>query len=106
MRLHYINDWRYWLYSVLGLYAAAHALDVPWIIIKGISDYADCRKSGTDRWRSFASLMAASLTAHVLSDPVVFQDWPHYKETREYYNDLLVTGIFHLFLQLYPYNNT
>ena len=42
--------------------------------------------------------MAASLTAHVLSDPVVFQDWPHYKETREYYNDLLVTGIFHLFL--------
>ena len=100
MRPHYINDWRYWLYSVLGLYAAAHALDVPWIIIKGISDYADCRKSGTDRWRSFASLMAASLTAHVLSDPVVFQDWPHYKETREYYNDLLVTGIFHLFLQL------
>ena len=42
--------------------------------------------------------MAASLTAHVLSDPIVFQDWPHYKETREYYNDLLVTGIFHLFL--------
>ena len=78
-------------------------MNVPWIIIKGISDYADCRKSGTDRWRSFASLMAASLTAHVLSDPVVFQDWPHYKETREYYNDLLVTGIFHLlyFASLY-----
>ena len=106
MRPHYINDWRYWLYSVLGLYAAAHALDFPWIIIKGISDYADCRKSGSDRWRSFASLMAASLTAHVLSDPVVFQDWPHYKETREYYNDLLVSGIFHSSLQLYPYTNT
>ena len=50
--------------------------------------------------------MAASLTAHVLTDPVVFQDWPHYKETREYYNKLPVTGIFHLFLQLYPYTNT
>ena len=75
-------------------------MDVPWIIIKGISDYADCRKSGTDRWRSFASLMAASLTAHVLSDPVVFQDWHHYNETGEYYNKLPVTGIFHLFLHL------
>ena len=22
--------------------------------------------------------MAASLTAHILSDPIVFQSWPHY----------------------------
>ena len=82
---------------------AAHALDVPWIIIKGISDYVDCRKSDTDRWRSFASLMAVSLTAHILSDPVVFQDWPHFKETREYYKKLPVTGIFHFF---YTFNLT
>ena len=44
--------------------------------------------------------MAASVTTHVLSDPVVFQDWPHYNETGEYYNKLPVTGIFHLFLHL------
>ena len=44
--------------------------------------------------------MAASLTAHILSDPVVFQDWPHYNEKGEYYNKLPVTGIFHLFLHL------
>ena len=44
--------------------------------------------------------MAASLTAHILSDPVVFQDWPHFKETREYYKKLPVTGIFHFFTPL------
>ena len=44
--------------------------------------------------------MAASLTAHILSDPVVFQDWAHYNDTGEYYNELPVTGIFHLFLHL------
>ena len=44
--------------------------------------------------------MAASLTAHILSDPVVFQDWPHYNDTGEYYNELPVTEIFHLFLHL------
>ena len=44
--------------------------------------------------------MAASLTAHILNDPVVFQDWHHYNETGEYYNKLPVTGIFHLFLHL------
>ena len=27
--------------------------------------------------------MAASLTAHILSDAAVFQDWPHYKSTSE-----------------------
>ena len=44
--------------------------------------------------------MAASLTAHILSDPVVFQDWPHYNEKGEYYNKLPFTGIFHLFLPI------
>jgi len=61
-----------------GLYAAAHDLDVEWVVIKGVSDLADGKKSETDSWRPFASTMAASLTAHILSDAIVFEDWPHY----------------------------
>ena len=75
-------------HSNLGLHAAAHDLDIPWIIIKGISDYKDGRKSGTDCWKKFASLMAASLTVHILNDPEVFRDWSHYTETGEYYDKL------------------
>ena len=86
------------VHSNLGLHAAAHDLDIPWIIIKGISDYKDGRKSGTDCWKKFASLMAASLTVHILSDPMVFRNWPHYTEKSEYYNKLPATGICHLFL--------
>lgn len=56
----------------------AQSLEVEWIVIKGVSDYADGQKSKTDSWRPFASLMAASLTAHMLSDSAVFKDWPHY----------------------------
>ena len=76
------------LKSIVGLHAAAHDLDIPWIIIKGISDYKDGRKSGTDCWKKFASLMAASLTVHILSDPMVFRDWPHYTEKSEYLRHL------------------
>ena len=82
--------------SIVGLHAAAHDLDIPWIIIKGISEYKDGRKSGTDCWKKFASLMAASLTVHILSDPMVFRDSPHYTETSKYYNKLPATGICHL----------
>ena len=58
---------------------AAHDLDIEWIVIKGVSDFADGKKSDTDSWRPFASLMAASLVANMLSDPIVFRNWPHYK---------------------------
>lgn len=68
-----------------GLYAAAHKRDVEWIIIKGVSEYADDSKSDKTSWREFASLMAASLTAHILSDAAVFQDWPHYKSASKYF---------------------
>ncbi|CAH3160544.1 unnamed protein product, partial [Porites lobata] len=60
-----------------GVYAAAHDLDIEWIVIKGISNFADGRKI-KGSWRTFASLMAASLTAHILSDTIVFHDFPHY----------------------------
>ncbi|XP_068707668.1 death domain-containing ATP nucleosidase-like [Montipora foliosa] len=59
-----------------GLYTAAHKLNVEWVVIKGVSDFA-AKKSSTDTWRPFASAMAASITAHILREASVFQDWPH-----------------------------
>lgn len=63
----------------LGLVTAAHALDFKWVVIKGVSEFVDGKKSDTESWRPFASLMAASLVADILSDPTVFRNWPHYK---------------------------
>lgn len=62
-----------------GVYAAAHDSGVPWIIIKGVSDFADGKKTETNSWRPFASAMAASVVAHLLSDAIVFKDWPNYE---------------------------
>ena len=36
--------------------------------------------------------MAASLTAHILSNPVTFKDWPHHQSTGEYW--ILAEGRF------------
>ena len=66
------------------MYAAAHNLDIEWVVIKGISGYADGRKV-KDSWRTFASFMAASLTAHILSDTIAFQALPHYRSASEYW---------------------
>lgn len=65
--------------SFSGLYQAAHDLKIEWGVIKGVSDFANGRKSNTDSWRPFASVMAASLTAHILDDPVIFQDWKNFE---------------------------
>ena len=61
--------------SFAGLFLAAHYLKIEWIVIKGVSNFADGRKSKS--WNEFASVMAASLTAHILSNPIVFENWPH-----------------------------
>ena len=66
------------------MYAAAHNLDIEWVVIKGISGYADGRKV-KDSWREFASFMAASLMAHILSDTVAFQALQHYGSASEYW---------------------
>ena len=47
-------------------------------MIKGISEYADDSNVSSDSWRRFASVMAASLTVNMLSEPIVFQTWRHY----------------------------
>ena len=63
--------------SFAGLFLAAHDLKIEWIVIKGVSNLADGKES--ESWKEFASVMAASLTAHILSNPIVFENWPHYK---------------------------
>lgn len=69
--------------SFSGVYTAAHDLGIEWTVIKGISGYADGRNV-SNSWRPFASLMAASLMAHILSDAIPFQDMPHYRNESKY----------------------
>jgi len=47
------------------------------LLSKASLTFADGREP--ESWRQFASVMAASLTAHILSNPIVFEKWPHYK---------------------------
>ena len=47
------------LFLFTGVFSAAHDLKMEWVIIKGISDYADGTASLTEHWKPFASVMAA-----------------------------------------------
>ena len=62
------------------MFAAAHDFKTEWVVVKGIKDFADGSQSSNEKWEYFASVMAASVVANILSDPVIFQDWPHYNE--------------------------
>ena len=64
---------------VLGIFTAAFDTQIEWLIVKGIADYADCAQLTSEGWASCASVTAASLVTHILSDPVVFRSWPHYQ---------------------------
>ncbi|CAH3172277.1 unnamed protein product [Porites lobata] len=63
-----------------GLFAAAHEVNIEWVIVKGISHFSDDSNTPNESWKSFASIMAASLVSNMLSDPVVFKEWPHYED--------------------------
>ena len=65
---------------MLGVYTADLDLQTEWFVVKGISDIADGTKHLTEDWKPYASVMAASLVAHVLSQPSIFKDWPRYDE--------------------------
>ncbi len=67
------------LFLFSGVFAAAHDLKMEWVVIKGISDYADGTASLTEQWMPFASVMAASVVNNILREPVVFEQWPHYQ---------------------------
>ena len=68
-------------FGFAGVFTAAFDSGIEWLIVKGIADYADssCAQQNTKRWRRCASVMAASLVMHILSNPTVFRSWPHYK---------------------------
>ena len=54
-----------------------------WAIIKGISHYADGKEPETKEWQRFSSVMAASVVNHILKEPDVLNDWPHYGRVKE-----------------------
>lgn len=62
-----------------GIFAAAFDLQIEWLIVKGISHFGDSAQLNGKSWQAFASVMAASLVAHILSDPCIFRSWPHFK---------------------------
>lgn len=62
-----------------GIFAAAYDDKMEWLIVKGVASYRDLSQFLSDAWESFASTMAASLVANILSNPVVFREWPHFK---------------------------
>ena len=66
-------------YLHAGLFAAAHDVNIEWVIVKGISHFSDDSNAPNESWKSFASIMAASLVSNMLNDPVVFKEWPHYE---------------------------
>ena len=61
------------------MFTAAFDCQIEWLIVKGIAGYADGSQLPSKSWSSYASVMAASLVAHILSGPSVFHLWPHYQ---------------------------
>ena len=61
-----------------GVYAAAHDFKTEWVVVKGIKDFVDETQSPSKKWKRIACVMAASVVAKILNNPVIFQDWPHF----------------------------
>ena len=66
-------------YFLTGVFTAAFDCQIEWLIVKGIADFADGFQLVSESWSSCASVMAASLVAHILSEPCVYHSWPHYQ---------------------------
>ena len=66
------------LFNFSGVYSAAHDLKMEWVVIKGISGYPDGTEA-EENWKTFASVMAASVVISIVNDCSIFEDWPHYK---------------------------
>ena len=52
-------------------------MKIEWVIVKGISHFSNDGNAPNESWKSFASIMAASLVSNMLNDPVAFKEWPH-----------------------------
>ncbi|XP_022784494.1 uncharacterized protein LOC111325054 isoform X1 [Stylophora pistillata] len=59
------------------VYSAVHDLQVEWIFVKGVKNHINGDQSSRDNWGVFASVMAASVVANILHDPLIFKDWCH-----------------------------
>ncbi|XP_044179805.1 uncharacterized protein LOC114960800 [Acropora millepora] len=68
-----------------GVYAAAYDANIEWVIVKGVASYFHQSQSTTSEWTSFASTMAASVSAKMLSDPTIFREWPHYNQGKSHH---------------------
>ena len=66
------------LLYVSGVFSAANELRMEWVVVKGISGYADGTET-KENWQTFASVTAASLVVSILNDCSIFGDWPHYR---------------------------
>lgn len=64
---------------ILGLFVSECDHQIGWLVLKGISEYADSTVCSSEKWKTFASVMAASVAEKILSDPDVFQEWNHYQ---------------------------
>ncbi|XP_068738756.1 NLR family CARD domain-containing protein 3-like [Montipora capricornis] len=60
-----------------GVLAAAYDEKVEWVVVKGVASFVNQTQPSGSEWMSFASTMAASVVAKMISDPAVFKDWPH-----------------------------
>lgn len=70
-------------FLISGVFAAAHDDNVEWVIVKGVASYGD--GSHSDAWKSFGSIMAASLVDNILGDHVIFEEWSHCNQGKCYY---------------------
>ncbi|XP_022804569.1 cingulin-like protein 1 [Stylophora pistillata] len=61
-----------------GIYSAARGLKMEWVVVKGISGYADGTET-KESWKTFASVTAASLVVDILNKRSIFERWQHYK---------------------------
>ena len=57
------------------MFAAAYNANIEWVVVKGIKDFADETQSSSKKWKEVACVMAASVVAKILNDPVIFKDW-------------------------------
>ena len=64
----------------LGVYSASFDRQLEWVIVKGISHYADGGKHDA-KWRRFSSVMAASVVFNILKQSNGLKGWKHYEET-------------------------
>lgn len=69
-------------FPFLGIVAAAYDLEIEFLVVKGVSDLTGGSPTPDMSWKSFASVMAASVVFHMLNDPFVFECWPHYSGMR------------------------